>query len=928
MDFAHSPYLASLAAREPDVLPRLTTDGPDALLTEALDTLRRTPPASPRAAVARAMRQAKRRVALLTALADIRGLWPLESVTAALSDLADATLGLAVAHLLRAAHGRGELVLARPEEPARESGFTVLGMGKLGARELNYSSDVDLVLLYDPEIPPDPEGLSGRVFSRMARDLVALMETRDADGYVFRTDLRLRPDPGATPPAIAFPGAIAYYESMALTWERAAMIKARPVAGDHALGDRFLEAIRPFIWRRHLDFAAIADIHAMKRRIDEHKGTALAAGADPAARVPGHNLKLGEGGIREVEFAAQALQLVWGGRDPGLRQRETVPALRALAAAGKLPAETATALEAAYRFLRTAEHRLQMVDDRQTHSLPARPPELAAFAAFMGYPDAAGFATVLIGHLTRVHAAYAGLFEIPAEPPDVAPEFDLSALDFAAPAEATETELARLGYQRPRSVLAAIETWMHGRPRALRSERARELLHALLPAFITTLARQTQPDAAFARLDAMIGRLPAGVQILSLLQRNPALLDRVAAVLGAAPSLADHLAMAPEALEGLIAPREIDPDPAATLALQLRDARMLEDALAIARRFVRGEEFRLATAEMEGLLDVDSASAARTALADATLGALLPRVLAEHAARYGTVPGGDMVVVALGKAGSREMMAGSDLDLMLVYDHPPGATESQGDKPVPVPQYYARAAQAVVTALTAPGRAGPLYPVDMRLRPSGRHGPVAVSLAAFRRYHRADAWTWERMALTRARVVAGGERLRARVRASIREALRQAGDPETVRHDAATMRVRMLRDLPGKGAFDVKPRPGGLMEVEFIAQVLQLVHARHRGVLNSNTEAAFRRLGAAGLLAPSDAALLTEADRQWRAVQSLLRITLGPAAPATVPGPVAERIARATGLPAEPAALEAGLDALALRVREAFTRLVGTVETG
>ena len=601
----NSSYLAELALREAAGLDALARHGPDAVVAQAMAALRATSPQAARPLVAAALRRAKRVVALATAVADIGRLWRLERVTAALSDLAEAALGLAVAHLLRAAHATGEIALPHPEDPARGSGLIVLGMGKLGARELNYSSDVDLILLHDPEAGIIAADASVAFFSRLARGLVGLMEARDADGYVFRTDLRLRPDPAATPPCIALPAAIAYYESMGQNWERAAMLKARPVAGDLAAGAAFLEAIRPFVWRRHLDFAAVADIHAMKRRIDAHKGTGLGRAADPVARIAGHNVKLGEGGIREIEFLAQTLQLVWGGRDPALRHPQTLQGLRLLARAGRLPRRTADELAVAYRFLRQVEHRLQMVADRQTHSLPEQPASVAAFAVFMGYPDATVFATALLRHLNRVQRRYAQVFEQVPEPPDG----PVHALDFSGAGElppATETALRGMGYDNPAAVFAAVQGWQSGRVRALRSGRARDLMRQVVPALLAAFARQRQPDAAFARFDAFLSRLPAGVQLLSLFQRNPVLLDRIAAVLGAAPSLADHLARTPGALEGLLAPEERD-DPARLLRTRLADARALEDAIAIIRRTVREEDFSLSVATLEGRIDADTA---------------------------------------------------------------------------------------------------------------------------------------------------------------------------------------------------------------------------------------------------------------------------------------------------------------------------------
>ncbi len=931
----NSDHLADLALRESASLRAIVYDGPDAVASAALAELGAVQPQARRDRIAATLRRAKRIVSLTTAVADIGGIWSLERVTATLSDLAEATLSLAVAHLMRAAHDAGELRLPEPGSPATGCGFTVLGMGKLGARELNYSSDVDLVLLYDPAAPVYTEASEGHALggftSRIARGLVSLMEARDADGYVFRTDLRLRPDPAVTPPAVALPAAITYYESMGLNWERAAMIKARPVAGDLEPGRAFLDAIRSFVWRRGLDFAAIADIHAMKRRIDEHKGGALAATEDAVARIAGHNVKLGHGGIREIEFLAQTLQLVWGGRDPALRVPTTLGALSALNRAGHIPRGAARELAVAYRFLRSVEHRLQMVADRQVHELPQRPAELARFATFMGYPDAASFANALLDHLHRVRARYAEVFErVPEllEHSSTELQLDFSGVDIARD---TIEGLHALGFRNAERIVAAVRGWQAGHVRALRSARARDLMNEMLPHVLATLAGQPQPDVVFNRFDALLARQPAGVQLLSLFQRNPHLLERIAAVLGAAPSLADHLAEQPAALDGLLAPEEAT-NPARLLRIRLRDARALEDAIDIIRRTVREEDFLISVATLEGRCDADAAGLRRSAIADAALATLLGPVLGDFASRFGRVRGGAMAVVAMGKAGGREMMAGSDLDLMLIYDHPADIAESRGARSLPVSQWFVRAAHAYVGAVTAPGADGQLYAVDMRLRPSGNKGPVAVSLGSFRRYHAESAWTWERMALTRARVVAGPPALRARIEAAVADALATAGQPDGIRADAAAMRTRMLRELPADGPWEVKLRAGGLVEVEFIAQALQLIHARDvAGLCSPTTRIALSRLARAGRLPAQDAAMLIRADHLWRTVQGMLRITLGRGAPEELPEASSRALLRAVATalpdaaPVDLGALRATLDATAEQVRRAFIRHVGEI---
>ncbi len=904
----NAPYLADLSLREPATIAAIERDGLEQTSRTTIAAVQALSPQIDRRALAASLRQAKRQLALITAIADLADAWPLERVTGALSDLADAALAAAVNHLLAAAARRGELVLANLAEPSRGCGFTVLAMGKLGARELNYSSDVDLILLYDPA-PPASTNAASAVFVQLARDLVGLMQTRDADGYVFRTDLRLRPDPGSTPIATSLPAALSYYESLAQTWERAAMIKARPVAGDLELGAAFLTAIRPFVWRRHLDFAALADIRTMKRRIDARRPPPTQGSS--LDRLLGRNLKLGRGGIREIEFSAQALQLVWGGRQPALRAPGTLAALHALVAEQRLPGERAARLEAAYRALRRAEHRLQMVHDRQTHSLPQTAAGFASFATFLGATDPAAAAATLLGHMEAVHEAFAEMLD--SEPPTASP---IDAEAFGDPAQ----------------FAATLSAWRAGRPRGLRASRARELLEKLLPSLLAALAEQPRPALALARLDSLLARLPAGVQLLSLLEHNPALLARLAAVLGAAPLLADHLAAVPAALEGLLAPSGLDPDPAAMLNAALADDRTLEALLVALPPLLRGEEFRLALAELEGRTGIDAAGRARTALAETVIRLLLPAVLLEHRRRFGRLRGGGMVVVVLGKAGSREMLAGSDLDLMLVYDHDDAAGQSTAGaaaRRLPASQYYARLAQALIAALTAPTAQGRLYDVDMRLRPSGGQGPVAVSLSSFVRYHE-TAWTWERMALTRARIVAGPPRLAARVRQAIRDAVLAPRPPETILADAAAMRARLARDLPQRGPWDVKNRSGGLIEVEFVAQALQLVHAGRPRVLHPTTAIALARLAAAGLLGAGDAALLIHADRLWRGIIGLLAITVGRTPPAGLPAPVIGALAGVAGLgqkePTGEAALSTALDAVAEQVREAFIRLIGPVE--
>ena len=892
----NAPYLSDLALRDSGALLTCMASGPEVHIAALLDGLGRLPATTPRATLAAALRQAKRQVALALAIADIGGLWPLERITGALSALAELALRAVVRHLLLQLHEAGQIVLPDPRDPERGSGFVALGLGKLGAFELNYSSDIDLVLLYDPDNPVYGPEASGQM-ARLARDLTTLLSARDEDGYVFRVDLRLRPDPSATPPVVALPTALTYYESQGRTWERAAFSKARPVAGDIALGRHFLAAIRPFIWRKYLDFAAIHDIHDMKRQIDAQNGGRGLLGAD---------VKRGAGGIREIEFIVQTLELVWGGQEPALRIPATLTGLAALVRARHINDKVARALAADYRELRRVEHRLQMVADRQTHALPATEAGLDAFAVFLHAPH---FRTTFPALLGRVHRHFHAFFA-PGE--ELQPVIDPGTE--GPPPAAFTAHLHRLGFRDDRHIAERLRDWASGRMPALRTPLAREILDGLVPHLLDALAAQPDPDKVFSHFDTLLGQQRAGVQLLSLFRRNPALLRRLAAVLGAAPALAEHLAQDAQALEALLSPTARFAAPRPVLRRQLAEARDLEQATAITRLFVRREEFHLSVATLEGRMDADAAGKLRSALAESALSLLLPLVLAAHRQRHGTIRGARFAVVAMGKAGAGEMLAGSDLDLMMLYDHAPAAI-------APTP-WFVRLSHAFTGALTTRGKEGQLYHVDMRLRPSGNQGPVAVSLAAFRRYQAHEAWTWERLALTRARVLAATPGFAPVVRAAIGEALCRPDPARKILADTAAMRDRLGAELPPRGIWDVKALSGGMMEVSFIAQALQLIHGPARPALfQPNTKAALQALGEAGLLRTDDAALLTSADMFWRSIQGINRITGLPDHAGEPPPAMLAPLLRATDN-IDFSHLRAAMDETAQGVQEIFNRII------
>ena len=909
----NAPYLAGIVLREPDVFCSVLENGADAVVAAELASLRTLRPDIPRSTTSATLRKKRQRMALAIALADISGAWRLERVTTALSTLAELSLQVVVRHLLFGLHARGAIVLPNPGDPEAGSNFTVIGMGKLGARELNYSSDIDLILLFDPLSPVyRDEAQSAMV--RLARDLVPMLAQSDEGGRVFRVDLRLRPDPAATPPVISLAGALAYYESQGRTWERAAFIKARPVAGDVALGKQFLDQIRPFIWRRHLDFAAIAEIREMKRRVDEHQN-------DVADNVLGRDVKLGRGGIREVEFIVQTLELVWGGQDRSLRVPQTLKGLYRLSRADHMPFEDARTLAAGYRWLRKIEHRLQMVEDRQTHRLPLKPDAFARFAAFMGETDVQRFSARLSTTFEQVHGAFRGLFDAGESARDVA-RLDPGE-EGAMPVAFTET-VQGLGFLDVQHVGMRLREWQRGALPALRSERARALLDQILPKLMAALGRQPDPDRAFRRLDQVLSRQRAGVVLLSLFQHNPALLDRLATVLGAAPPLADHMANHPGALDALLGPPDRIAAPQRLLRELLRDARNLEEALITLRGFVRREEFQLSVAMLERRLGADEAGMQRTALADAALSVLLPLVMASHEARYGKLRGGKVGILALGRAGAQEMLPGSDLDLMVIYDHPPDVTVTH----IAGSHYFLRLAQTLIASLTAPGAEGPIYAVDMRLRPSGNKGPVAVSLSSFQRYHREEAWTWERLALTRARAVAVTRGFGPVLSAAVREALCRHVDEDTIRSDTRAMRARLARDAAPSSEFDLKHRAGGMMELGFIVEALQLIHGPARPALFvPRTVAALNCLADSRLLDRRTADRLIAADRLFRTVQGMFRIT-GLHVPLTDSSRVTAAPLLAAAGAVDFADLAAKVDAAAAEVRAAFVALLGPIKEG
>ncbi|OHC75002.1 MAG: glutamine-synthetase adenylyltransferase [Rhodospirillales bacterium RIFCSPLOWO2_12_FULL_58_28] len=922
--FGNSPFLTQCALSDPAFTLRLLEEGPDIVFStvmEELGKIHKTGPGDHQ--LATILRIAKRRIALTAAVADIACVWPLEKVTALLSDFAEAAIGCAAAAMLRDAAKSGVLTLADEDDPEKDSGLIIIAMGKLGARELNYSSDIDLIVFYDPEKVrcAAPDKMQTHIV-RLTRNIMRLLDERTADGYVFRTDLRLRPDPGATPVAVSLPAAEIYYETLGQNWERAAMIKARAVAGDREAGADFIKWLEPFIWRKNLDFATIQDIHSIKRQINAQRHL-------KEVRLAGHNVKLGHGGIREIEFFAQTQQLIWGGRQPGLRDASTVKTLGVLADMGHISAKVGEEMIRAYRFLRTVEHRLQMINDEQTHSLPEDDEAIRELAVFLGYGGTDDFASELLTHLGNVESNYADLFD---EHPSLGAEGVVGGnLVFTGGESDPETlkTLKRLGYVDAGMVDETVRKWHHGRYRSTRSTRTRGILTELMPLLLKALAGTPNPDASFLKFDEFLSRLPSGVQLFSMLYSNPHLLDLIAEIIGKAPRLADYLSCNTSILDNVLTADFFAPPPQqdeldAELTRLLERGGTLESVMNISRSWANDRKFQVGVQSLRGHITPRSAGRALSNIAECALSRLLPRVEEEFAVRHGRFPGSGLVIVAMGKLGGGEMTPVSDLDLILIYKTENDDEVSDGPRPLSPSQYFARFCQRLISAVTAQTAEGRLYEVDMRLRPSGKAGPIASGFKSFEQYQRESAWTWEHMALTRARAFAGPPALREKVEATIRDVLTAPRDADKLRRDVAEMRLRMDGEFHTGFIWDVKHLRGGLVDIEFIAQYLQLRHAHdHPEILSANTKTALERLHAAGFLDDKTAKALIDALDLWQMLQLMLRLTIAGHLDKEPPEALLEHLAKLTGCAGGGALRKKIIDS-ARQVHDLFNEIVSS----
>ncbi|WAT17054.1 bifunctional [glutamate--ammonia ligase]-adenylyl-L-tyrosine phosphorylase/[glutamate--ammonia-ligase] adenylyltransferase [Aurantiacibacter sp. MUD11] len=799
---AHAPFLKRAMDRRPELVALMQAgDGEGALAQARAD-------GEGAADTGDALRRERLSLALVLAVGDLAGAFDVTRVMRELSDFADRALDEAITAVIR-----------HRVEDAEVQGFTALALGKQGAHELNYSSDIDPILLFDPErLPRLDRDEPGEAAARYARKLVELLSQPTGEGYVMRVDLRLRPASEVTPLAISFNAAMSHYESSALAWERAAFIRARSAAGDIAAGEAFLEDLRPFIWRKSLDFTAIEEVRRLTARIRQaYKGTREVG--------PGFDIKKGRGGIREVEFYAQTHQLIYGGRIPELRQRGTRAALDALAEAQIIGAEDARVLGDAYDRLRVIEHRLQMVEDRQTHSLPDSAERIDNVARLEGLPDGAA----LVEELRRITGEVAARYG------------DLLGED----AEEERTTVSVAGEFRERFD-ERVEHWRNS-VRALRSVEARKAFDAMRDDLLDAIANAPDPYHALARWETLLTRLPTAINLFRLFEQRPGLLDRLLRILTQARPLADELARRPELLDALIDPNAMElPESVEVLAERMRASEEsdYESRLDRLRQVVGDERFALGVQMVECRHDPLDIAEGLCRIAEAAVQTGAEAAIADFREKHGEIAGSELAILGLGRLGGGALTHASDLDIVFLYTGDE-LGDSDGKRPLSPSLYYNRLAARVSAALSVPTAEGALYEIDTRLRPQGKQGPIAVSFTAFEKYQHESAWTWEHMALGRARPIFGSEAAREELSKIIRDTLCADRDGAKLKADVLEMRAEMFAAKPPQGPLDVKLVRGGLVDSEFLIHYLQL----REGIgLDPALEKAIAALVDAGLL--------------------------------------------------------------------------------
>ncbi|HIJ81326.1 MAG TPA: bifunctional [glutamate--ammonia ligase]-adenylyl-L-tyrosine phosphorylase/[glutamate--ammonia-ligase] adenylyltransferase [Desulfuromonadales bacterium] len=890
-----SPFLVNLIYKSPDMIRWLFLENGIELsrrFDDMLEELRTTiNEISDFASLQKCLRCFKRSEILRIAARDLNGLTPLEETMIELSDLASSSLQAAYEVCRRfLVREHGAPLLAGDETQCREADMVVIGMGKLGGRELNFSSDIDIIYFYESDkgetsgIDNGSGGKKGVIslhafFNKLGEMISRALSQVTEDGFVFRVDVGLRPEGKSGDMAVSLRSAEIYYESWGQSWERTAMLKARPVAGSLELGYQLLKTLHPFVYRKYLDYNLIEDMKQMKQKID----ASLARSREWEV-----NLKLGRGGIREIEFFIQALQLVYAGKNPKLRERNSLKALDGLLAARLLNEDDHRRLRDAYRFLRSTEHRIQVVQERQTHNLPAKEDEIQALARRCGFLRSNGcarFREVLEEHRQNVSLIYGTLFYSREEKlqQDLNPE-TLFFLDPKADADLVKDMLAERGFADVDRAYDNLQLLRRGPERGNLAERSRRILEKITPLMVQELFDSPDPDMALANLERFMGTLAARSSYYALLAENRETVKLLVSLFGMSEFLSKILIGHPELLDSLVGRNytsAVKPLETMTeeLATMLEQSDYFEDHLNILRRY-RNEEFlRIGLNDIHGHLKQGETTLQLSQLGEACLTSAFNLGVSElqrfgrpfYLREGGQVPA-NMAIIALGKLGGGELNYHSDLDIIFVYDHQ-GMTD--GEKQISNHEYFAKLAQKIISILTLQTREGYVYKIDTRLRPSGNAGPLVTSLESFLEYHRKEAQIWERQALTKARVVLGDEKLAGQLHDIIRQTVYGSSIGDEGRSEILRLRMRMENELAREkdGSYNIKTGRGGMVDVEFAVQYLQLKEGCHYPELRtSSTVVALKEIRTLGLLAEADAETLLNGYKFLRRLENRLRI--------------------------------------------------------
>jgi [glutamine synthetase] adenylyltransferase / [glutamine synthetase]-adenylyl-L-tyrosine phosphorylase len=877
--FACSEFVARTCQRWPQMLEDLAATGeltsasaPDALRARLQGQLADVPDADE---LGTRLRRFRRREMVRIAWRDIAGWAELEEVLTDLSRLADACLDEALTPLYR---WQSKSWGTPRDSTGRAQQLVVLGMGKLGGEELNFSSDIDLIFAYPESGETDgPRPRSNEeFFTAVGRKLIAALDAPTAEGQVFRVDMRLRPYGESGPLAMSFDAVENYYQNQGREWERYALIKARVVAGDHVRGKELLARLRPFVYRRYLDYGALESLRELKTMIMR----------EVSRRGLQENIKLGRGGIREVEFIGQAFQLIRGGREPALQERRILPVLRYLKGAGQLPAHAADKLIGAYCFLRKAENRLQAMHDRQTHELPQDPLDRARLACAMDLLDWGSFLRTLESHRHTVQDQFDQVFVAPqAEAGESEPdEHEIAAVWLSDLNEAEACELLdETGFAEPKDAYQRLIGLREGPSCRSLSANGRRRLDRLMPLLMAAAAGADHPDETLARLLQIIEAIVRRTAYLALLVEHPMALSQLVRLAAASPWIARFLTRHPLLLDELLDPRTLYAPLGGPQLVEDVDSRLqglgegdLEQQMEVLRQFKQTNYLRVAAADVSGAVPLMVVSDYLTEIAEVTLRAVLTLAYREISARYGRPwcvdagtgrePG--FAIVAYGKLGGIELGYGSDLDLVFLHDSRGEEQQTRGAKVADNQLFFARLAQRMIHILSTPTPGGVLYEVDTRLRPSGKSGLLTTSLDSFAQYQRTSAWTWEHQALVRARVVAGDPALAAGFAAVRREVLSRPREEAALRREVRDMRERMRGQLGAKGGsgFDLKQDRGGIADIEFMVQYGVLAKAQHHSGLLQYTDniRLLEGLSQTGWLTADEAALLADAYRTYR----------------------------------------------------------------